>query len=100
MQSELKLVKEFRRKRAQMQSELDEIKESLFYANKEHKDSLQKMEHKVATWSMIFQQIKMFHRQISWSRLVLVVICMKLAVWHYSYVIIWYPNRLFWDFLS
>jgi hypothetical protein len=46
MQSELKLVKEFRRKRALMQSELDEIRESLFNANKEHKDSLQKMEHK------------------------------------------------------
>ncbi|XP_076803349.1 basal body-orientation factor 1-like [Clavelina lepadiformis] len=46
MQSELKLVKEFRRKRAQMQAELDEIRESLFLANKEHKDTLQKIEHK------------------------------------------------------
>lgn len=47
MQSELKLVKEFRRKRAQMQAELDEIRESLYIANREHKDTLQKMEHKV-----------------------------------------------------
>nr|XP_002122599.1 basal body-orientation factor 1-like [Ciona intestinalis] len=46
MQSELKLVKEFRRKRAAMQAELDEIRESMFVANKEHKDTLQKMEHK------------------------------------------------------
>ncbi|XP_039247891.2 basal body-orientation factor 1-like [Styela clava] len=46
MQSELKMVKEFRRKRAQMQSELDEIREGLYLANTEHKDTLQKMEHK------------------------------------------------------
>ena len=47
MQSELKLVKEFRKKRAEMQTELDEIKESLFYAHKDHKDTMQKLEHKV-----------------------------------------------------
>jgi len=47
MQSELKLVKEFRKKRAQMQTELDDIKESLFYAHKDHKDTMQKLEHKV-----------------------------------------------------
>ena len=53
MQSELKLVKEFRRKRALMQSELDDIRESLFNANREHKDSLQKMEHKVCHLSTL-----------------------------------------------
>ena len=47
MQSELKLVKEFREKRAEMQAELDEIREKLFFANKDHKDTMQKLEHKV-----------------------------------------------------
>lgn len=46
MQSELKLVKEFRRKRAQMQKELDEIKEALFQTEKQHKNTLSLMEHK------------------------------------------------------
>lgn len=46
MQSELKMVKEFRRKRAQMQAELDEIREGLYLANTEHKDAMGKMEHK------------------------------------------------------
>lgn len=30
-----------------MQAELDEIRENLYLANREHKDTLQKMEHKV-----------------------------------------------------
>ena len=49
MQSELKLVKEFRKKRAQMQTELDDIRESLYYAHRDHKDTMQKLEHKVHT---------------------------------------------------
>lgn len=46
MQSELKLVKEFRRKRAQMQKELDDIKDDLFEAEKDHKETLSTMERK------------------------------------------------------
>lgn len=46
MQSELKLVKEFRRKRGQMQKELDEIKESMYSANMEHKATMTKIEQK------------------------------------------------------
>lgn len=46
MQGELKLVKEFRKKRTQMQAELDGIRESLFETNKQHKVSLERMEQK------------------------------------------------------
>ncbi|XP_078590461.1 basal body-orientation factor 1-like isoform X2 [Branchiostoma floridae x Branchiostoma japonicum] len=56
MQSELKLVKEFRRKRAQMQKDLDEIKDQLFMANKEHKHNLSKMEHKFFEEKIKLQQ--------------------------------------------
>ncbi|EDO37304.1 predicted protein [Nematostella vectensis] len=56
MQSELKLVKEFRRKRAQMQRELDEIKESMFMTEKKHKDTLQQMEHKFFEEKVRLQQ--------------------------------------------
>ncbi len=48
MQAELKLVKEFRKKRTQMQAELDGIRESLFETNKQHKMSLERMEQKVS----------------------------------------------------
>ncbi|KAK3732686.1 hypothetical protein QZH41_009333 [Actinostola sp. cb2023] len=59
MQSELKLVKEFRRKRAQMQKELDE--EHMFVTDKHHKGTLQQMEQKlfeekVLTYMYILQQ--------------------------------------------
>ncbi|CAH3161550.1 unnamed protein product [Pocillopora meandrina] len=56
MQSELKLVKEFRRKRAQMQRELDEIKESMFATERHHKDTLQQMEHKFFEEKVRLQQ--------------------------------------------
>ncbi|XP_072030872.1 LOW QUALITY PROTEIN: basal body-orientation factor 1-like [Amphiura filiformis] len=56
MQSELKLVKEFRRKRGQMQKELDEIKEEMFLTNKEHKQQLQRMEHKFFEEKIRLQQ--------------------------------------------
>ncbi|XP_077997345.1 basal body-orientation factor 1-like [Glandiceps talaboti] len=56
MQSELKLVKEFRRKRGQMQKELDEIKEEMFLTNKEHKATLQRMEHKFFEEKIRLQQ--------------------------------------------
>eukprot|EP00112_Aurelia_sp_Birch-Aquarium-sp1_P001158 Seg112.7 transcript_id=Seg112.7/GoldUCD/mRNA.D3Y31 product="Basal body-orientation factor 1" protein_id=Seg112.7/GoldUCD/D3Y31 len=56
IQSELKLVKEFRRKRAQMQKELDEIKEALFQSEKQHKDTLSLMEHKFFEEKMRLQQ--------------------------------------------
>jgi len=46
IQRELKMVKEFRRKRLQMQSELEDIRENLFQTNKDHKQSLQRMEQK------------------------------------------------------
>ncbi|XP_065052525.1 basal body-orientation factor 1-like [Rhopilema esculentum] len=56
MQSELKMVKEFRRKRAQMQKELDEIKDSLFHSEKQHKETLSLMEHKFFEEKMRLQQ--------------------------------------------
>lgn len=56
MQSELKLVKEFRRKRAQMQRELDEIKESMSATERHHKDTLQQMEHKFFEEKVRLQQ--------------------------------------------
>ncbi|KXJ08501.1 basal body-orientation factor 1 [Exaiptasia diaphana] len=56
MQSELKLVKEFRRKRAQMQKELDEIKESMFMTEKHHKGTLQQMEQKFFEEKVRLQQ--------------------------------------------
>ncbi|KAM7444118.1 hypothetical protein ABFA07_007291 [Porites harrisoni] len=56
MQSELKLVKEFRRKRAQMQRELDEIKESMVATERHHKDTLQQMEHKFFEEKVRLQQ--------------------------------------------
>ncbi|KAL5008353.1 hypothetical protein ScPMuIL_013934 [Solemya velum] len=56
MQSELKLVKEFRRKRGQMQKDLDEIKESMYGANREHKATLARMEQKFFEEKMRLQQ--------------------------------------------
>ena len=47
MQTELKQVKEFRRRKAQMQAELDSIRESLFETNKVHKTTMERMGHKV-----------------------------------------------------
>jgi len=46
MQGELKMVKEFRKKRSQMQAELDGIREGLFETNRDHKHALQRMEQK------------------------------------------------------
>lgn len=46
IQSELRLVKEFRKKRAQMQRELDEIKDNMFTNEKTHKSILGNMEQK------------------------------------------------------
>ncbi|KAL0969102.1 hypothetical protein UPYG_G00222640 [Umbra pygmaea] len=46
IQSELKTIKEFRKKKAQMEHELNSIKESMHIADKEHKESLARMEHK------------------------------------------------------
>lgn len=56
MQSELKMVKEFRRKRGQMQKELDDIKESMYNANREHKSTLSRMEQKFFEEKMRLQQ--------------------------------------------
>jgi len=69
MQSELKLVKEFRRKRAQMQGELDDIRESLFVANRDHKDALQKMEHKVSANHVLRQQCTVYLTRIGHRKL-------------------------------
>ena len=46
LQSELNHVKDFRRNRVQMQKELEEIKESLSTKERDHKDSLEKVERK------------------------------------------------------
>uniref|UniRef100_A0A1I8IPR3 Basal body-orientation factor 1 n=1 Tax=Macrostomum lignano TaxID=282301 RepID=A0A1I8IPR3_9PLAT len=56
LQNELKMVKEFRKNRQQMQKELDEIKDSLFYAGREHKETLAKMEQKFFEEKMRLQQ--------------------------------------------
>ncbi|XP_065942719.1 basal body-orientation factor 1 isoform X3 [Magallana gigas] len=56
MQSELKVVKEFRRKRGQMQKELDDIKESMYNANRDHKGTLTRMEQKFFEEKMRLQQ--------------------------------------------
>ncbi|KAF7704392.1 basal body-orientation factor 1 [Silurus meridionalis] len=46
IQGELKNIKEFRKKKAQMEQELITMKESMYIANCEHKESLARMEHK------------------------------------------------------
>ncbi|XP_046859843.1 basal body-orientation factor 1-like [Xenia sp. Carnegie-2017] len=56
MQSELRLVKEFRKKRALMQRELEEIKDSMFATEKKHKTILSKMEQKFFEEKIRLQQ--------------------------------------------
>lgn len=56
LQTELKQVKEFRRKRGQMQKDLDEIKESMYNANRDHKATLSRMEQKFFEEKMRLQQ--------------------------------------------
>jgi len=56
MHSELKLVKEFRRKRGQMQKELEDIKEAMHNANRDHKSTLGRMEQKFFEEKMRLQQ--------------------------------------------
>lgn len=56
MQIELKLVKEFRRKRASLQKELDDIKESMHNTHREHKATLVRMEQKFFEEKMQLQQ--------------------------------------------
>ncbi|XP_036397396.1 basal body-orientation factor 1-like [Megalops cyprinoides] len=46
IQGELKMIKEFRKKKAHMEQELRDIKESMHLADKAHKESLSRMEHK------------------------------------------------------
>ncbi|KAM3871362.1 basal body-orientation factor 1 [Diretmus argenteus] len=46
IQGELKKIKEFREKKAQMEQELRSIRESMFIAEKEHRENLARMEHK------------------------------------------------------
>ncbi|XP_066916433.1 basal body-orientation factor 1-like [Clytia hemisphaerica] len=56
MQSELKLVKEFRRKRALMQKEIDDIKDNLFMNEKQHENALEKIERKFFDEKIRMQQ--------------------------------------------
>lgn len=46
MQTELKTMREFRRKRAELQEQLETIQEALDTANHEHKQQLTAMEQK------------------------------------------------------
>ncbi|XP_060790236.1 basal body-orientation factor 1-like isoform X2 [Neoarius graeffei] len=46
IQGELKTIKEFRKKKAHMEQELIAMKESMYIADREHKESLARMEHK------------------------------------------------------
>ncbi|KAK6165338.1 hypothetical protein SNE40_022284 [Patella caerulea] len=56
IQGELKTVKEFRRKRAQMQKDLDDIKEAMHNANRTHKENVVRMEQKFFEEKMRLQQ--------------------------------------------
>ncbi|ESO99812.1 hypothetical protein LOTGIDRAFT_205234 [Lottia gigantea] len=56
IQGELKMVKEFRRKRAQMQKDLDDIKEAMHNATRNHKDNISRMERKFFEEKMRLQQ--------------------------------------------
>ncbi len=42
----MRKIKEFEKTKAQMEQELSDIKESMNAADKEHRENLQKMEHK------------------------------------------------------
>ncbi|KAJ8341593.1 hypothetical protein SKAU_G00338840 [Synaphobranchus kaupii] len=46
IQGELKMIKEFRKEKAHMEQELSDIKESMHLADRGHKESLSRMEHK------------------------------------------------------
>uniref|UniRef100_H3BGC4 Basal body-orientation factor 1 n=1 Tax=Latimeria chalumnae TaxID=7897 RepID=H3BGC4_LATCH len=46
IQGELNMIKDFRKKKSLIQRELNTVKESMYIANKEHKDMLSNMEHK------------------------------------------------------
>ncbi|KAM4625814.1 basal body-orientation factor 1-like [Polymixia lowei] len=46
IQGELKTIKEFRKKKAQMEQELSSIKERMYVADKNHKENLARMEHR------------------------------------------------------
>ena len=46
MQGELKTVREFRKKRAEMQHHLEQLQSSLEEAEREHKTGLSEMEHR------------------------------------------------------
>ena len=46
MQSELKTVREFRKRRAEMQQQLEQLQSSLEASEHEHKTSLSNMEHR------------------------------------------------------
>ena len=48
MQSELKTVREFRKRRAEMQQQLEQLQSSLEASEHEHKTSLSNMEHRYA----------------------------------------------------
>ncbi|OCT68141.1 hypothetical protein XELAEV_18039437mg [Xenopus laevis] len=46
IQSEFKLMREFRRQKVELEKELDEVKESLWRANQDHKETLARMERR------------------------------------------------------
>ncbi|KAL4613152.1 basal body-orientation factor 1 [Arapaima gigas] len=46
IQGELKMIKEFRKKKAQMEQELRELKEKIYIEDKDHKENLAQMERK------------------------------------------------------
>ncbi|XP_053365784.1 basal body-orientation factor 1 [Clarias gariepinus] len=46
IQGELKTIKEFHKKKAHMEQELIDMKESMFIADREHKENIARMEHK------------------------------------------------------
>ncbi|MBN3298777.1 BBOF1 factor, partial [Amia calva] len=47
IQGELKMIKEFRQKKAHLEKELADMRESMYVADKDHKDTLARMEYKL-----------------------------------------------------
>ncbi|KAM4662868.1 basal body-orientation factor 1 isoform 1-T1 [Discoglossus pictus] len=45
LQNEFKMIKEFRRRKVELENELDEIKENLITSNQEHEKAMNSMEH-------------------------------------------------------
>lgn len=75
MQSELKLVKEFRRKRAQMQKELDEV------CSQTHQHCMKKLQHYIGQKIQIFWHISCIGHYECHSRHLLPSLNLQKQIW-------------------